>query len=415
MHYYVAFGRRNQDEEEFFSTAHEVVYGLEFELKRFPRSTSRRDWRALEIGCGPGRLLRPMSAHFGEIHGVDVSDEMIRKARENLRAIPHAYAHHNSGSDLALFEDESFDFVYSYAVFQHIPSRDVVFSYLREARRVLKTGGLFWFQVNGLPPDGRAADTWSGVRFQAQEIREFANLHDFQMYTLEGIGTQYMWTSLRKRPAGWYRGLPHTAPPVESRVRRISNPHGTEPVVPCRGRFAVASLWMENLPAECGLNHLRVKIGDVYGQPNYIAAPLADGQQQINVLLPDNVPTGLIPVEVEWLGRPLAPQAILRAVPPGPLVPRMLSVTDATDLLSGTRIVSGSVKVTVEELTHPDEAGIFIDGEPAGPVIVHCAEPRAPRMELVIPLGERNTPGRHLLEIRIGRRRFPAVELEIAP
>jgi hypothetical protein len=69
----------------------------------------------------------------------------------------------------------------------------------------------------------------------------------------------------------------------------------------------------------------------------------------------------------------------------------------------------------MEELTHPEEAGVFIDGEPAGPVMVHCAEPRAPRMELVIPLGERNTPGRHLLEIRIGRRRFPAVELEIAP
>ena len=26
--------------------------------------------------------MRPMSRHFGEIHGVDVSDEMIRLARE---------------------------------------------------------------------------------------------------------------------------------------------------------------------------------------------------------------------------------------------------------------------------------------------------------------------------------------------
>src|SRR5881227_2023381 len=74
---------------------------------------------ALEIGCGPGRLLRPLSRHFGEIHGVDVSDQMIALAKERLRDTPNAFPHHSSGSDLSLFPDEKFDFVYSYAVFQH--------------------------------------------------------------------------------------------------------------------------------------------------------------------------------------------------------------------------------------------------------------------------------------------------------
>jgi len=74
-----------------------------------------------------------MSRHFAEIHGVDVSDEMIRMARERLRDTPNAHPHHGTGSDLAMFPDEKFDFVYSYAVFQHIPSREVVFQYLREA------------------------------------------------------------------------------------------------------------------------------------------------------------------------------------------------------------------------------------------------------------------------------------------
>ena len=135
--YYVAFGRREQEEEEFYATAADVVRDLEHDLKRF-----RGREAALEIGCGPGRLMRPMSRHFAEIHGVDVSDEMIRLARERLRDVPNAFAHHGSGADLAMFPDEKFDFVYSYAVFQHIPSRDMVFDYLREARRVLKTGGI---------------------------------------------------------------------------------------------------------------------------------------------------------------------------------------------------------------------------------------------------------------------------------
>ena len=43
---------------------------------------NRRALRALEIGCGPGRLMKPLSRNFGEIHGVDVSDEMVRLARE---------------------------------------------------------------------------------------------------------------------------------------------------------------------------------------------------------------------------------------------------------------------------------------------------------------------------------------------
>src|SRR5450759_5997911 len=84
-----------------------------------------------------------MASHFGEIHGVDVSDEMIRIGREKLRGIPHAHLHATDGSSLGMFADDSFDMVYSYAVFQHIPSKEVVLEYLRETHRVLKPGGIF--------------------------------------------------------------------------------------------------------------------------------------------------------------------------------------------------------------------------------------------------------------------------------
>ena len=171
-HYYVAFGRREQSEDEFLATAQEVVAGVEWELKRLgPGNTRAR--RALEIGCGPGRLMKPLSQRFGEIHGVDVSDEMARLARERLRGIPHAHVHATNGAELAQFADDSFDLVYSYAVFQHIPSRDVVMEYLRETHRVLKPGGLARIQLNGLPRTSRVYDTWSGVRFSPGELIDF--------------------------------------------------------------------------------------------------------------------------------------------------------------------------------------------------------------------------------------------------
>src|SRR3984957_14124613 len=173
--YYVAFTRRDQDETEFFAAAADLIRNLESELRRFPAATPPSALRALEIGCGPGRLMRPMSRHFGEIHGIDVSDEMIAQARARLHDIPHAHLHHTSGSDLSLFPANHFDFVYSYAVFQHIPSADVVFSYLRETERVLKPGGFARLQINGLPKSARAYTTWEGVRIAGDEVRAFAH------------------------------------------------------------------------------------------------------------------------------------------------------------------------------------------------------------------------------------------------
>ena len=92
-HFYVAFGRREQDPEEFFATAGEIVRSLETELRRLGPAGEART--ALEIGCGPGRLMRPMANHFREIHGVDVSDEMIGRARVNLGCDPLAGVERN--------------------------------------------------------------------------------------------------------------------------------------------------------------------------------------------------------------------------------------------------------------------------------------------------------------------------------
>jgi ubiquinone/menaquinone biosynthesis C-methylase UbiE len=411
--YYVAFGRRDQDDAGFFATATEVINGLEWELRRVPLS-ERPSWRALEIGCGPGRLMRPMARHFTEIHGVDVSDEMIGLAKEKLRDTPNAFPHAGDGSTLPQFEDDFFDFIYSYAVFQHIPSRDVVYQYLREIRRVLKPGGLVRLQFNGLPrvADGDY-DTWAGARFSSTDILEFTELNDFQVLALEGVSTQYMWTTWRKHPQGWQVAQRDRTPDAAVRIRRITNANSSEPVAPCRGRFASISIWVENLPPDAGLHHLRVLVGDSRATITYIGPADSAGLQQVNAVLPELGATGLLPVELQWLGTNIAPPATLRVIPPGPSVPRLTSVTDGVNLVAGARIETRAVKLVLEEIARPHEIEVSIGGRPAVNLEYFCVDPRPQRFEVNFRLPEEAAPGRHPLEVRIGRRKLAPVMLEV--
>jgi len=398
-HYYVAFGGRGQDEEEFDATAADVLPSLEFELKRLPKGANRRAWRALEIGCGPGRLMKPLSRHFGEIHGVDVSDEMIRLARQRLADISHAHVHATNGASLAQFADDSFEFVYSYAVFQHIPSREVVLEYMREVRRVLKPGGIFCGQFNGLP---HAADpnTWSGVVFSAADIRAFTRDNGLQLLNLIGEQTQYMWTTwaLTARPVPDTGALP--------RIRRITNASTGEPLVQQQGRYAALSIWIDHLPADCDLNNLEVLADGAPGVGIYIGPPDSAGLQQVNAWLPEGVRTGLVPVELRADGQPLCPPAIARIIPSGPLVPRIISITDGINLVLENATSTGLLKVQLEEISAPDSVTATVDNLPVARLGILCTGQRPPRYELNLELPKGLPPGSHALQIRVGPRRL---------
>ncbi len=102
----------------------------------------------LDLGCGIGRFTRTLAGRFRLVFGVDVSAEMIRRARENLKDCANVRLEVGNGTDLAGFADETFDFVFSYITFQHIPIASVTQQYIREIGRALKDGGYTYFQVN---------------------------------------------------------------------------------------------------------------------------------------------------------------------------------------------------------------------------------------------------------------------------
>jgi len=406
-HYYVAFGRRDQDDEEFYSTAKDLVGELVGELKRLPDG-SPGSRHALEIGCGPGRLLRPMSLYFGEIHGVDVSDSMVAMAKEKLRDIPHAFPHAIGGSDLKLFPEAHFDFVYSYAVFQHIPSAEVVFSYLRETVRVLRPGGIARLQLNGLPKSSRAYTTWEGVRIGADEMHEFARANSMQLLALTGIETQYMWTTWRKPVERDDAGSTKAC-----RIRAVSNAFSSEQAVPASGRLACIAASVQNLPEECDLNSLTALVEGIPGRICYIGPRGQNGFSQVNVFLPAGVRTGLVPLQFLLHGEPLGADKYVRVIRPGPAVPTLTAMSDAVNLMSAQRVDSGLIKISIEEVDDITSFRATVDGVVAERVETFRADPLTERWEVNFGVPDTIGSGGHVLEIRLGARLLARIGIEV--
>jgi len=108
----------------------------------------------LNIGCGVGRVEKYLAPHVREMSSVDVSGEMIARARGRLAGLPTVRLREIGNDEfLRSFEANRFDLVFSYLVLQHL-AREDAFAYLRDALRVLKPGGVLLVQFpNFLSPE----------------------------------------------------------------------------------------------------------------------------------------------------------------------------------------------------------------------------------------------------------------------
>jgi SAM-dependent methyltransferase len=141
--------------EEFFATGRAQLEELRTELRTLGIPLAFR--RALDVGCGIGRVSQALAAHYQEVEGVDIAPSMIQRAEaENeVGGSPRITYRVVHGTDLSHIPNGSIDLVWCYIVLQHMPPR-FAFSYIREFMRVLSPEGVAVFQLPNRPATLRA-------------------------------------------------------------------------------------------------------------------------------------------------------------------------------------------------------------------------------------------------------------------
>src|SRR2546423_12229856 len=164
--------------------------------------------RVLDIGCGSGWATRLMADHAfnGRVTGIDISDEMVRIARES------STSHQNIDFEVASAEQLPFpdnEFTHAFSMeslyyYRHIPKA------LKEINRVLKPGALFvavvdlywenqathqWIDMLKVPVELLSVEDYRSLFIDAG----FENIQDDRLIDPTPAPENYTGTSFRSR------------------------------------------------------------------------------------------------------------------------------------------------------------------------------------------------------------------------
>ncbi|WP_419678454.1 class I SAM-dependent methyltransferase [Aliarcobacter lanthieri] len=131
---------------------------------------SNKDEIVLELGCGDGTLAKEIEKSGAKVIGIDLSENMVKKAKEN-----GIEAYVMSATNLE-FSDNYFDKVFSNAVLHWVNDLD---KNAKEINRVLKNNGKFVAEFGGYGNIKSLCDAMENVFLENKDFGIFENPWNF--------------------------------------------------------------------------------------------------------------------------------------------------------------------------------------------------------------------------------------------
>jgi SAM-dependent methyltransferase len=164
--------------------------------------------RVLDVGCGSGWATRLLAdyASAGHVTGIDISDEMVRLARETSQSYPNVDYEVRSAERLGFPDDE---FTHAFSMESLYYYRDIPKA-LSEIYRVLKPGGIFvavvdlywenqathqWVDTLNVPVDLLSIDQYRSLFTDAG----FVNFRDRRLIDPRPVPDDYTGGSFKSR------------------------------------------------------------------------------------------------------------------------------------------------------------------------------------------------------------------------
>lgn len=129
---------------EYFKHIAEHRYAVEPWVHEYAQFTMRNKEKVLEVGCGAGTDAEQFCKAGAIYTGIDLTSAGVKHTKSRLKLLQLKGKVLEMSGDNLKFNDNTFDFVFSWGVIHHTPKTEQI---INEIYRVLKPGGKFCILV----------------------------------------------------------------------------------------------------------------------------------------------------------------------------------------------------------------------------------------------------------------------------